>query len=169
MKLYSYRKTILRRGFTLAEIAVTLGIVSFCLISVVALIPVGLNAVRTAREEAAAVKCMEQISESIRGASLSNGKYQALGIYSDMTWKLGDSALTFTKNDLSMEGISTSITADQRQAYCVRIQPPADMHSTGTALISVAWPNRASWNTSTMNWSNAQGTLSTWIIFLPHP
>lgn len=156
-------------AFSLVEVVLALGVVSFGIIAIVGLLPGGLNAVRTSRESAAATQCMEQISESIRGACVTDGTYRALGIYSDLKWQLGGAALTYSKNNLAQWGGPTSTSLEQRQACVVLLQPPANIHSAGTALISVAWPSSAVWNPATQTWKNAQGTLSTWTVFLPAP
>jgi hypothetical protein len=59
----------------------------------------------------------------------------------------------------------------ERYASRVEINAPTNALSSGTALISLAWPaaGTVAWNSSQTNWTGAQGTLSTRILFIARP
>jgi type II secretory pathway pseudopilin PulG len=165
------------RGFSLVEVTLALGLVSFCLLTMMGLLPVGLNAVRSSNNEAMATNCLEQIAGSIRHAVLQTsgtyaGQYQASGTYggyNTMAWTLGGSKVTANLVNLSASGFPATEPDEQRYATHVEILPPADGFSTGKALISVAWPVQATWDSTTSNWKHAQGSVQTLFIFLPSP
>lgn len=149
-------------GFSLIEIAVAIGIISFSLMSLVGLLPVGLNSMKTAQEQAGGANCLAQIANSIRTATMTSGSCQVVGPYSGLSWSEPN-----TLTNISLGGTPTATLFDQRLAAHVEIKVQPTASSPGEAFISVAWPNRAAWNAGTNNWSNAQGSISTWLIFSP--
>src|SRR6266542_97639 len=62
-------QTLRRAGFSLIEVTLAIGIIAFALLSVVALLPVGLNATRNAEDKAQAVQIMKAITIAIQSAS----------------------------------------------------------------------------------------------------
>lgn len=150
------------RGFSLIEIAVAIGIISFSLVSLVGLLPVGLNSIKTAQEQAGGANCLAQIATSIRTATMTSGSYQVVGPFSSLSWSQPN-----TLSNISLGGTPTTTLFDQRLAAHVEIKVQPTSSSPGEAFISVAWPNRAAWNVVTNNWTNAQGSISTWLIFSP--
>jgi type II secretory pathway pseudopilin PulG len=170
-----------RRAFTLIEVVLSLGLITFCLTVLMGLIPVGLGAIQNSTQQAGAVNCLEEIDGAIRGATTnanSAGQYQALGMYSSyLSWTNNAKVVnvTFTNSVsgaspyLSLSGSPTAVLADQRLAAAVQITSPATSTSFGSAFITVAWPKTAKWTPQTMTWSNAQGSVSTWVIFTPTP
>jgi len=156
-------------AFSLVEVTLSLGIAAFCLLAVVGLLPVGLGTLKSSREEAAATRVLEQIACSLRSATAdTNGKYTAQGLYPELQWSAAAPA-TVTLDDLDLSGLPTTDPLAKRLVAHVEIQPPASDHATATALVAVAWPNRAAWNETTGAWTNAEGSTSTWIIFRPNP
>ncbi|HSI82462.1 MAG: hypothetical protein ACAI35_19540 [Candidatus Methylacidiphilales bacterium] len=157
-------------GFSLVEVTLALGIVTFCLLLLMGLLLVGLNAMKASRDEAAAVNCLEQISDAIRSGLIDTGSsYHAAGAYSGITWTLGSGAVSVPVTNLSAGGFPTSSPTEQQYVGRVELTPPADKSSPGTALISVAWPRQAQWNSSTRTWENAQGSVHIWLVFIPNP
>lgn len=157
-------------GFSLIEVTIALGLISFCLIALLALLPAGLRNVKETRERIAGASCIEKIAASIRNASLSTtpaNTYHAVGGYTNLTWSIGGAPVTGTFTNISLTGDPASAVADQRLVAYVKVVPPANGVSSGSALITVAWPNRATWNAGSSKWSNAIGSLSTWMIFTP--
>lgn len=162
------------RGFSLVEVVLALGLVSFCMLPLLGLLPMGLGTIRDSRNEAAAALALEQIAISIRGARSSEvapTNYQAQGAYSSLGWTVAPGGGTVSNDfaNISTSGIPTAIPTDAQLAARVQITPPASRISAGAALISVAWPVQAKWNAASGTWSNAQGSVSTWLIFLPEP
>jgi uncharacterized protein (TIGR02598 family) len=155
------------RAFSLVEVVFALGLVSFCLLVLLALLPAGLTTAKNAREQTAAASLAEEISTGIRNASTnSSGNYTVAGVCTNLTWTLGGSAVSTNCNFTLGGAVPTTTTGSQLQAQVV-VTPPATASSSGTALISVAWPQTAQWYTSTSSWSNAVGSVDSWIIFVP--
>ena len=173
---------IQRAGFSLVEVTLALGVVTFCLIALVGLLPVGLDTVKVSNDEAAAINCMEQIAASIRRAQPKideEGKvthYEASGAYCDLQWpwplseEVAENGISFTLDKLSPGGfpsIDKDSDANGRQYVArVTIYPPANSMSTGAAKISVAWPAHATWNQESEKWQRAQGKVDCWLVFL---
>lgn len=153
-------------AFSLVEIALALGLFSFCLVGILGLLPVGLNNVKILREESAAVKTLEHITYAIRGGTLRSGTFQAGGDFSDIVWEEGN-GLNLTISDLSLSGLRTPSEIDQRMTATIEILPQSNPDMPVNALVSVAWPSNAQWNSTKASWDNAEGSLSTWMIFLP--
>lgn len=153
-------------GFSLVEVALALGILSLCMIPLMGLLPVGLNATKSSREQAGAVVALELIAGSLRQASAINQDFSANGAYSNIIWQKG-SGTEVTMANLSVAGIPTTDAIDQRLAAYVQVRPPAPGSTATTAQISVAWPKSAVYDAATAKWQNAQGAVSSWLIFLP--
>lgn len=157
-------------AFSLIEVVVSLSLITFCITVLMGLIPVGLGAIQNSVQRSGAVNSMEQIDTSIRGATTNtSGQYQGMGMYTNLVWKLGGATTNVAFTNLSLSGSPTAVTSDQCLAAEVQLNPPANGTSAGTAIVTVAWPKAAKWNATTMRWSNAQGSVSTWVIFNPSP
>ncbi len=140
-----------------------LGIATFCIISLVSLLPLGLNVVQNSQEQAAGAPVLNQLATDIRKAiPETNGDHRACGIYSNIVWR--DQTETFTMNDISLGGTRTTLPLDQRLTAYVRIEPSTTSAS-GRAFISVAWPNRASWGCGPLSMDQCPGVG----ILLAHP
>lgn len=152
-----------KNSFTLVEVVLALGIMSFCLLPLIGLFSIGLDTLKNSREEAAAAVCLNQIAEAVRSAPVNAaGAYQALGIYTNLSWS--NQSVLYPMSDISLCGIPTTIDSDKRLAAYVNITPPIDAMTSGLAFITVAWPNRAQWNDTTKKWSREQGSVSAWVI-----
>jgi uncharacterized protein (TIGR02598 family) len=154
-----------RQAFSLVEVALAIGIASFCLLAVVGLLPTALASVRVSRQEAGAARCMEQIAQAIRSATQTGAVHYAAGSpYTNLTWSgASDAAATF--DNLNLAGLPTTNGMDQHLVARVEIRPATAGSPTREALVSVAWPNKATWNESRSDWVNAQGAVSTWVVF----
>ena len=176
------------RAFSLIEVVLAIGIVAFALVTVIALLPVGLGSMKHAREQAAGAACVSQIAQSpwtpVSTGSSGNNAYQASGVWANAisTWPAtsatntyfgtgsSSSAATVPDPTISLAGIPTAVTLDQRLVAHIQIQPPVTNASTGTALISVAWPaNTAKWDAVNSKWTNVDGSISSWVVLLPPP
>ena len=154
-------------GFSLVEVMLALGLTTFCLIALLGLLPAGLQTMKETQERAAAAACLEKIAAAIRNTSPSGGKYTAPGGWSSLSWSIGGPPVTATFTNISITGDPVTTMADQRLVARVRIVPPGNALSSGGAQVSVAWPNRATWEAGTSTWSHALGSLSTWVVFTP--
>jgi len=156
-----------RPGFSLTEVVIALGILSFALISVFSLLPVGLGSIREAEEEAAATGLLEEIAAAITGAQSGQGNFTAAGAWSALTWSRGGAATSHEWENLSLAGTPTTLPSLARMRARVELTPPGDASPAGEALISVAWPASALWDPLTRGWSQHQGELETRLVFLP--
>jgi len=59
-------------AFSLVEVTLAIGIVSFALIAVLGLLPVGLKSVKNANEQAGAANVLNAIADGLRSASTTN-------------------------------------------------------------------------------------------------
>ncbi len=156
------------RAFSLVEVVVALGLVTFCLVSIVGLLPVGLKVVKNSHEESAAANALNQMASAIRDATSDTntpGAYGAVGAFSSMTWNLGGGAANFS-NSLAMNGQPAPTSSDARLVAHVEIVPPADAMSPGRARISIAWPMSAKWDAASSKWTKSEGSISSGIQFL---
>jgi len=166
--LFSRKPATRYRAFSLIEVVVSLGIVSFCLINLLALSVLGLEAMSNASQQSGASNCLQQISTTLQNAvPNSSGAYQATYGLTNFSWSLNGQTNTTTLSNLSVDGLPSTNVPDQRLIAHVEIDSPTNANLPGSALVSVAWPNRAKWNTTTKSWSNAQGSVSCYVIFLP--
>jgi type II secretory pathway pseudopilin PulG len=152
-------------AFSLVEVALAIGIASFCLLAVVGLLPTALASVRVSRQEAGAARCLEQITQAIRaGIKTGASEYTAGSPYTNLTWT-GTSGSATTFGNLSLGGLPTTAVPDQHLVARVEIKPAAADSPARAALVSIAWPNKATWSESQSNWVSAQGSVSTWVVF----
>jgi uncharacterized protein (TIGR02598 family) len=149
-------------GFSLIEVAAAIGIISFSLLPLVGLLPVGLHSMKAGQEQAGGANCLAQITASLRNAELTSGTYAMANPYKNLSWT-EPNILT----DISLGGTPTTNTIDQRLVARVEIKVLPTASTPGEAFISVAWPNRATWDSTASRWINAQGSVSTWLIFSP--
>lgn len=153
-----------RRAFSLVEVAIALGIAVFCLLTVVALLPAGLDAVRSSRDEDGAARCLEQIALALRSATTTaDGQYRASGNYAKLIWTPAK-GLGLTQEDLSIDGVPAADALDQRLVARVEIAPSSGT-PTSQALVSVAWPKHAKWDAASAMWRGAQGSVFMWVVF----
>lgn len=154
------------RAFSLAEVIIAIGIVAFCVLMLVGLLPVGLQTIKSSREEAGAANCLEQLANSLRSARTNaSGQFQITGVYSNLSWTSPN-----LLSNLSVGGVPTTSANDQRLTARVEIKTQPTLTSPGAALVSVAWPSSAKWIGQGKNlWTNAQGSVTSWVIFLPEP
>ena len=155
-----------RTGFSLVEVVLALGLVSFCLLAIVGLLPVGLKAMKNASGESAAANALNQLTDALRNATAnSSGAYSAAGSFSNITWVLSGASNGISTN-LSLNGVPTAGPADTRLVARIEIVPPSsDGTMPGRARVSVAWPASSAWSNSA--WTKSDGSVSSGIQFLP--
>ena len=155
-------------GFSLIEVVIAIGIVSFSILAVVGLLPTGLKTVKNANEQAGAANVLNAIAESLRQASSADGfTFSNAFAGQSIQYSIGASPTNTTWTNLTLEGV-TNAQFSRIEAQ-LSITPPSNSVSPGQATISVAWsanPN-LSWNPSSNNWAHADGSITTGIQFLP--
>jgi uncharacterized protein (TIGR02598 family) len=154
-------------GFSLVEVTLALGIVTFCLIAIFSLLPAGLRSAQASAEEAGAAALLSQLATQIRTAKTNASGEFVIGDPLPGTFTYG-SSVVFT-NQFSLAGTRGSSNA--RYVGRVQVEAPTNALSPGRALISLAWPaaGPVTWNTSQTNWTNARGSVSAVVFFVPRP
>ncbi len=157
-------------AFSLVETTIALGIASFAMVSILGLIPVGLQSVRSARDQAAAGGVLTKVVEGIRSALPSSAgeyTYKIDNATSSMKWTVGATTIDFEQAGVGQCG---SIAAANRARFNVhiRLNAPATKTTTGTAEVFVAWPTAAVFDPDKKTWTKAEGSVSTAIQFLPN-
>lgn len=158
------------RAFSLTEIAIAVGVVAVGMLAVLGLLPTGLNALRSGRDELAGAHCLRALCDGLRQAQResTNGpeSYRAGGSLTNLTWTVGTTVpVSLTLTNLTAGGFSASRPEDTQLNARVELRPPADPRGAVTALVTVAWPATARWEAS--KWVNSQGQMQTHVIFLP--
>jgi uncharacterized protein (TIGR02598 family) len=157
-------KTGNHHGFSLVEVVIAIGIVSFAVLAIMGLLPTGLKTVKNSNEQAAAANVACAIAEAIRAGS-SSWTY-------DETTNRYDNNINVMLTNLTLEGVRASGNADPRFTAVVVFSsaptiapPPASL---GSAMISVAWPSGARPNPAngSPNWSGSDGAVTVGIQFL---
>jgi len=159
-------------AFSLVEVTLAIGIVSFALIAVLGLLPVGLKSVKNANEQAGAANVLNAIAESVRSATSTNSvNFTGQFGTNPVGFSVGGSATNVNWSNLKLDGSTESTNDAKRISAVVNIFPPANLTTNGRAVISVAWPSQANpvWNATTQTWSKAEGSITTGIQFLPKP
>jgi uncharacterized protein (TIGR02598 family) len=155
-------------GFSLIEVVIAIGIVSFSILAVVGLLPTGLKTVKNANEQAGAANVLNAIAETLRQASSSDGvNFSNSFAGQSVSYTIGGGSMNCFWSNLTLEGVTNS-QFSRIEAQLIGTSP-ATLLAPGQATISVAWsanPN-LSWNSSSNNWSHADGSITTGIQFLP--
>ncbi len=159
------------RAFSLVEVTLAIGIVSFALLAVVALLPIGLQSVKNATEQAAAAEVLRALSAELRAASTADGtNFSGSFAGTNFAYRIGETTPVETVwTNLTLEGGTESEFSTRRLSAVVRIQPPTNAWSPGRATVSVAWSAQANpqWIATNQSWSRAEGSLVSGIQFLP--
>ena len=155
-------------GFSLIEVVIAIGIVSFAILAVVGLLPMGLKTVKNANEQAGAVNVLNAIAENLRQASSADGvNFSNSFAGQNISYAIGSAPTNTLWNNLTLEGVTNALFS--RIEAQLTVTPPINSLSPGQATISVAWsanPN-LSWLAPSTNWTNSDGSITTGIQFLP--
>ena len=153
------KKTSSIHAFSLIEVTLALGIISFALVAVIGLLPTGLNAQRQAVNQSFGVQGLNDVTQALQGIYVStNGVVRFPAPLEDLT--VGEGSRSFT---LYEDGSLTN-SASTARAQVLIVQKPA----VGTMLpiyVSVAWPQTATSDGS--GWSKAEGSASAFLYLLP--
>lgn len=164
------RPTKQHHGFSLVEVTLAIGIVSFSLLAVVGLLPVGLKSMQNANEQAGASTVTTGISDALRRASSTDlSSYTASFADQQFGYTMDGAASSVVWDNLDLSGLSNG--GEKRLLARLEIlEPPtANPPQPGRAVVTVAWPAAAnpSWNAETQTWSNAEGSMTVGFQFLP--
>ena len=171
-------------GFSMIEVTLAVGIIGFCLVAVIGLLPTGLRTQQDAQEEARAASALNMVAsaaESLRFIGRPGG---------DATWAFpnyfsDDPDPSMSRTEVSVrqtawnktffisEGgviIPTSdATTIRRQTLFVRVYPPATEGRPVTIYAAVAWPYRPTDTNSTTReqMTGRQGYVDAVIAYTP--
>jgi len=67
----------MERAFSLVEVAIALGIISFCLVALMGMFPVMLESIRQSREKTLVAEMFQTIAEDLRNTAPSNNEKRA--------------------------------------------------------------------------------------------
>jgi len=179
------KRPLTNQAFSLVEVTLAIGIVAFALLAVVALLPVGLQTVRNSNEQAGAAHVINSISNAIllarpttAGSTTFVGDYGGgegeIGV--TFSYTLGGGRSISEWDQLTLSGYQETSGEPARLAARLVIDPPGinaagTITNAGRATISVAWTAQANpeWNDSQRRWNNADGSLTTSLLFFPPP
>ena len=152
-----------------------LGIVSFALLAVVGLLPVGLKSVKNANENAGAANVLQAIAATVRSARSTDPTKPSLFTSrfadKDVSYLLGDPARSSTDwKNLTLEGAQEDAAgrSPKRPSAQLDIYPAATADVPNRAVISVAWSAQANpvWDPATQLWTKSEGSITSGIQFL---
>jgi type II secretory pathway pseudopilin PulG len=152
----------MRHGFSLIEVVLALGIVSFALMTVLALLPLGLRSIKNANEMAGASAISNDIADRLRAATTTDGinfesEYQSESI----RFSVGGNSSEVKWTDLTLNGYRETANSPKRLSAVVSVFPPGQPTAPGRAIVSVAWSAQANpvWNTAAGAWDGAEGNV----------
>lgn len=155
------------KGFSLVEVALSLGVITFCMVALIGLMPVASGTLREADLRSGASDILRRIAAGIRNAAPNaQGRFQMIGLgnLGKITWGADGQSIAPTNGTLTRHG-SPAPSSASSYAYRLEITPPdsADPASLGHAVIRIAWPETADWGGG--KWLNAQGNEESLILF----
>jgi type II secretory pathway pseudopilin PulG len=155
----------------LVEVTVAIGIMAFCLLAVVGLLPTGLKSIKNANEQAGAAAVLGGITEALRNASSDDGiDYEATYGGKQFDYSVGGASSSTEWDQLTLNGQPDAADGRLRARLDILQTPSADPPRPGRAVVSVAWPAVAgpTWNTN-QTWDKAEGAVTMGIQFTPAP
>ena len=154
-------------AFSLVEVVLAIGIISFALLAVIGLLPVGMKSAQNSREQAAAANVMNGIANALRCAETVDGtNFSSSYAGESFEYEIGGASTT-VEWTLDLNGQPVGDGTWARLKALLIITPPSTPVSNGDAVISIAWPAQSpnlEWNGT--NWDNAQGQVATRLQFL---
>lgn len=161
----------MKKAFSLVEVVLALGIVSFALLAVIGLLPVGLKSVKNANESAGAANVLQAISATVRSATSTNFPlFNSRFADKDVSYSLGGSTSSFQWTNLTLEGTQEDAAGNSPKRLSARldIYPAAAAGAPNRAVISVAWSAQANpvWDPATQLWTKSEGSITSGIQFL---
>jgi len=142
------KKCTYRAGFSLTETVIALGLFGFCILPILALLPVGIASARSVTEESAAAALAEAYFGALQVAPDGANKFEIPGIFDNPpvdipTGASGQGTMYFRGDGTQVAGAEE---ATLRMDYALTRDPVQD---TITANLSFRWPPSASTNRST--------------------
>jgi prepilin-type N-terminal cleavage/methylation domain-containing protein len=146
-------------GFSLIEVVIALGIISFALVAVIGLLPTGLNSQRQAVNQAFGAQTLNDVAQGIQGIyTATNGTLMFGPPLGGVAVAPGTSTLTVYEDG----SLTNSASTPRGKVYIE--QKPLINSTLRPVFVSVAWPQTATNSAGT--WSDAQGSVSAF-LYLP--
>ena len=156
-----------KRAFSLIEVALALGLMTFCIGALIGLISIGLTLQQNASEQSRAVRALDALSACIRQAGPDSDGICHVNLPSSeglgfdfapggdaITWMFGvTEAGTFCKAD----------APKRRGTIRIELNPPPTAIESGYALLSVGWTGAATYDRR--GWSQQLGSVETVVFF----
>lgn len=147
------------RGFSLIEVTLSIGIISFALVAVMGLLPAGLNSQKDAANQSRAVQALNDVTQAVRGIYDDGGlkfppPLQNLSVApagAETSFALMEDG---TLADPSINTLERRGTVFINQRLVVTNAPRA-------VFISVAWPHTAT--RSGTNWTKAGNSVGVYV------
>ncbi|MFZ4779041.1 MAG: hypothetical protein ACOYM3_27055, partial [Terrimicrobiaceae bacterium] len=143
-------------AFSLIEVVLALGLISFALVAIMGLLPTALNSQQQAVNQAFGAQALNDVSQALQGAYTTNNgaSYTFPAPLRDVLVGSGSASLS-----LYEDGSLTNSSVPRKGTVFVEQKPLAgDVHP---VFISVAWAQGAARNAS--GWTNAQGSVSAFL------
>lgn len=138
-------------AFSLVEVVLALGVASFCLMAVFALLPIGMQSNRAAVGQTASTAILSSVVADLRATPAAGSSTQ---------FKISKGSTTTLYFD-SEGRASSAIRADSRYRVTVTFRSPAFKYSPTFAHVAVTWPAAA-------DPAKAAGQSAT-LAAIPHP
>lgn len=144
-----------RSGFSLIEVTLSLGIIAFALVSVLGLLPAGLNSQKQASDQARGVQILNDVTQAVRGIHEKNG---ALEFAPPLKGLSGLKVFPGSQNSFALleDGTLTAETDTSlgRRGTVYVEQKAQSANAPRGVFVSVAWPHTArrvngSWSQAT--------------------
>jgi type II secretory pathway pseudopilin PulG len=167
-------------AFSLIEVTLSIGIIAFALLTVVALLPVGLQTNKNTVDQARATQAMNSIVLAIQDAipynvtSSTTKTYKAAQPFGQsptsayiLSWSVTNSTqgakgynVYLDENGIPISPTPTTIAARVNAAMLayVSLTPPPNLTSAGKAYIGVTWDKTVI--TTASGWTGALGTVA---------
>lgn len=172
-------------GFSMIEVALAIGIIGFCLLAVIGLLPTGLQGQRSAQEQArasSAITMVASAAESLRFTtrdSLGNATWAFPRYFSDnpnpdtnpTTVSVAQSPWNFAffVSEGGLIIASDDTTTAKRQTLYVKVYPPTVEGRPVQIYVAVAWPYKGtdSTNTTPTEMKGREGFLDSFVAYTP--
>ncbi|XHR27657.1 MAG: hypothetical protein ACFUZC_17155 [Chthoniobacteraceae bacterium] len=144
------------QAFSLVEITLALGIMSFCLLSLLGLLPTGMTSNQTAVEQTAAANIASAIISDIRATSSTSGTSARFGLNIPAAGEsdtISGSPYTIYFAEDTTQAASSSVS--RYLAYVGFAPPSSGKKSAINVRVLVTWPSQA--NGATGGWPSNNG------------
>jgi len=154
-------------GFSLVEVVLALGIASFCLIGLLALLPAGLSSNKDAIQKTIASGFAAEVAADLRNTPLSVGtsgtsqRFQfSIPIAGGPNTMTENPSTIYLTETGSAGQIGAAPTADSRYRISVGFAPPnsSSQHDATLVRILVTWPAQLNPNPNLWPFGNAGGS-----------